>query len=111
MKPEPKGKIEAVDAASGAQIWHFNVNEALPRGMSIDGIAGSLVANNDTVFVGTYNGNIVAVNTATGVLRWAHLIDAPVPGTWAIEGNTLHVSGGQTLYAMSVSTSKPLWHL
>ncbi len=106
-----KGNIEAVDAASGAQNWHFNVNEALPRGMSIDGIAGSLAANNDTVFVGTFNGNIVAVNSATGVLRWAHLIDAPVLGTPAIEGNTLYVSGGQTLYAMVASTGKPLWHL
>ena len=106
-----KGKLEVVDAANGAQIWHFNINEALPRGMPVDGIAGSLAANENTVFVGTYNGNIVAVNTATGTLRWAHLIEAPVLGTPVVEGGTLYVSGGQTLFALLISTGKPLWHL
>lgn len=106
-----KGKIEAVNAASGAQIWHYNINEALPRGMSIDGIAGSFATSNDTIFVGTFNGNIIAIDAATGRLRWAHLIDAPVLGTPVIEGNTLYVSGGQTLYALAVSSGKPLWHL
>ncbi|MEO8971341.1 MAG: PQQ-binding-like beta-propeller repeat protein [Ktedonobacteraceae bacterium] len=106
-----KGKIEAVNAVNGAQLWHYNVNEALLHGMSIDGIASSLAANNDTVFVGTYNGNIVAVDTTTGRLRWAHVISAPVLGTPVIEGNTIYVSGGQTLYALVVSGGKPLWQL
>ncbi len=106
-----KGKIEAVNAATGAQLWHYNVNEALPHGMPIDGIAGSLACNTTTVFVGTYNGNIVAVDVASGTLRWAHGITAPVLGTPVIEGTTLYVSGGQTLYALAVSSGKPLWHL
>ncbi len=106
-----KGKIEAVNSANGAQLWHYNINEALPHGMSIDGIAGSLATNKDTVFVGTYNGDIVAVDASAGTLRWAHVINAPVLGTPVIEGNTLYVSGGQTLFALEVPNGKPLWHL
>ena len=106
-----KGKVEALDVTRGNRIWHYNVNQALPRGMSIDGIAGSLAATGDTVFVGTYNGDIVALNVATGTLRWVRTIDAPVLGTPAIEGNVLYVSGRQTLNAIGAKTGKLLWHL
>ncbi len=105
------GHLLALEATSGTLTWKYDVNSALPSGMPTDGIAGSPAATSDTVFIGTYNGNVLALNVHTGALRWAHLIDAPVLGVPAILGDTLYISGGQTMYALRTKDGAANWQL
>ncbi|HLZ21647.1 MAG TPA: PQQ-binding-like beta-propeller repeat protein [Ktedonobacterales bacterium] len=105
------GLVMALDASSGALLWRYDVNSALAQGSPTDGIAGSPAATSDLIFIGTYSGNVLALDATTGHVRWTHGIASPVLGVPVFAGDTLYVSGGQSLYALSASNGTPLWHV
>jgi polyvinyl alcohol dehydrogenase (cytochrome) len=73
--PDWAGYMYKVDAETGAVIWSHQVSE-------YDGIAGAVArtsptVDGDTVYIGDQNGgNLLALNTANGNLRWS----APLGG-------------------------------
>jgi len=105
------GLVEALNAATGTLRWRYNVNQARTRGAPQDGIGGSPAAAHGLIFIGTYGGNVLALSADSGHLRWARTIAPPVLSVPVVAGNTLYVSGGQTLYALSVANGTPAWHL
>ncbi len=105
------GRLLALNAATGALSWTYNINAALPRGMPADGIAGSAAAANGVVYIGTYDGDVIALDAITGRLQWARLVDAPILGVPVLTRDTLYVSGGQAMYALAIRSGAVRWHL
>lgn len=105
------GRVEALDATTGALRWSYNVNQALKPGSPQDGIAGTPATAGDALVIGTYSGNVLALGQGDGQLRWAHAIDAPVLDVPVVAGDTLYVSGGQAVYALSTADGSQRWRL
>lgn len=57
-----------------------------------DRIAGSAVAADGVVYVGSDDGNVYAVEAASGLQRWVHRTGGPVPGTPAVAGAHVYVT-------------------
>ncbi len=105
------GHVIALDETTGLLQWSYDVNSALPRDMSKDGIAGSPAAAGGIIFIGTFDGDILAIDGRNGRLLWSRIIAAPVLDVPVVAGGTLFVSGGQVLYALSVRHGAVGWHL
>lgn len=105
------GHVEALDATTGAPHWGYNVNQALKPGSPQDGIAGSPASAGDLLFIGTYSGNVLALGLRDGQLKWTQVIDAAVLDVPAVAGNTLYISGGQAVYALSTTDGTQRWRL
>jgi alcohol dehydrogenase (cytochrome c) len=118
---EPGTGVVALDAATGELVWRFSrdlpVNLALCCGRVNRGVA--LYGN--TVFVGTLDGYLVAINATDGTRRWViRLGDATdgysVTGAPLAVGNLVivGVGGGEFgirgfLVAYSVETGQEIW--
>ena len=72
------GKLTKLDLATGAPIWEITVT--LPSGRSelerIADIDAAPVVVGSTVYVGTYNGDLAAVDLATGDILWRRTLSS-----------------------------------
>ena len=94
----------ALDAASGAERWHF------PSPSSEQLIIGSL--GEGTVFAPSDDGNVYAIDRDTGVFRWQFGDHGPLGSPDALAAGVLYVAGGdQAVYAVDVRTGRQRWQL
>jgi outer membrane protein assembly factor BamB len=97
------GNLYGLDALTGAGPAS---NWRVPLGGAID---GALLAEQDTVYAGTADGAVHAVNIE-GTPLWSYRAGAPVNSGLAIRGGTLYAgSDDGYLHAIDVSTGKPRW--
>jgi polyvinyl alcohol dehydrogenase (cytochrome) len=92
--PDWGGYISAIRASTGAVIWQRLIS-------SYNGIAGSVsrtdpVVNGSTLVIGTQTGaDIIAINTASGAMKWMTRADAhpaaQITGSPVIDGNVVYV--------------------
>ena len=65
--------VYAVDGASGEMLWSFDPE--VPRSKSITACCGvlnrGLAAWDDLLYIGTLDGRLIAIDRATGTLRWS----------------------------------------
>src|SRR2546422_807071 len=69
---EPPGRVTALDATTGQQIWayeHHVSRESLGGEFGAAGNRGVAVLN-DKVFFGTVDARLIALSAATGTLQW-----------------------------------------
>ncbi|MCU1652868.1 MAG: PGF-pre-PGF protein [Pseudonocardia sp.] len=60
----------------------------------------------DTVYVGSYDQKVYALDAATGTERWTHTTGSRVFSSPAVVGGTVYVgSNDHTLYALDAVTS------
>jgi outer membrane protein assembly factor BamB len=73
-------------------------------------VVSSPVWRDGTLFFGSDDGNVYAVDAATGRQRWMARTDGPVPSTPALDGDRLFaLSYDGRLYALDVRTGEVLW--
>lgn len=118
------GTVMAVNKDNGDEVWEVDlhdlivINEADEEGW-FSGIfsspfpariAGGLVAAYDKVFLGTENGDLVALDAATGELVWHVQVGNEVNSDPAVgEGSVVvHTTGGQVL-SYDASTGEQNW--
>ncbi|MBV9271874.1 MAG: PQQ-binding-like beta-propeller repeat protein [Candidatus Eremiobacteraeota bacterium] len=119
------GYVYALRAQSGALRWRFRtVGEKRFRARGIHGIkpANEMMNDpfdmfisspaiwNETVFIGSGDGNIYALNAASGKVRWRFATGDVVHATPAIAGGVVYVgSWDRYFYALDAATGTLRW--
>lgn len=92
------GVVYAVDAGSGEQQWRYEDGHSNLRAPTV---------GPDAVYVGGSAG--VALDRATGDVRWEFGPSAEFFGSPTLADGTLHVEGGETLYALRPDDGSVAW--
>jgi len=119
------GTLYAVDAASGKLQWKFaTAGESRNNAPGLYGLAPSLepiadvwdfflsspVVDSDTVYFGSGDHNVYALDARTGQLRWKFLAGDVVHSSPAIADGTLYIGAWDgVLYALNAHTGTLLW--
>ena len=68
--PNPRGVIQALDAATGDLIWEYHPTSAPRAGGEGNGVQRNIAIFGDKIFGTTNNAHIVAVDARTGKAAW-----------------------------------------
>lgn len=107
------GRLRALELATGKQKWIFEPGKDLPlRGdpRAWDYFLSSPTLDGGVLFFGGGDGNIYAVDQATGALKWKYLTEARVRTTPAVSGGTVFAgSFDGAMYALDRETGSLKW--
>jgi eukaryotic-like serine/threonine-protein kinase len=101
--PSGDGTLYALNAADGSQIWTFKTERPL---------WASPVTDGKTVFFGSFDHYVYALDAESGVLRWKVELDAALvaPGALSMDGETLYIGTlGKSLYALNTANGNQRW--
>jgi eukaryotic-like serine/threonine-protein kinase len=120
------GNFYAIDAATGAQKWKFQTQgERRYAGKHLHGFqpAGELMPDpfdfflsspavvDGTVFFGSGDGNVYALNAAAGDLKWKFKTGDVVHSSPAVAAGTVFIGSWDTyFYALDAATGNEKWH-
>jgi outer membrane protein assembly factor BamB len=98
------GTLYALDL-SGHEKWHFATHAPIYGSAAVAPVAGV----GPTVFTGSYDHRLYALDAATGKQRWNRGVRGPIPGTPTIVGHTVYTSSFQTkrTTGFDVRTGRP----
>ncbi|GAB3030049.1 outer membrane protein assembly factor BamB [Bowmanella dokdonensis] len=115
------GQIKAFDKTSGKVIWEQNfalfgeqawwsgVSRLWQKGASAR-IAGGLVAAYDSLYFGTENGDVYALNAETGETRWHTKVKGEVLARPAVsDGLVIINTGAGVMFALDAETGEQQW--
>jgi len=101
------GPAHAGVAGSEAPREFKRVKWAFPTG---NRVVSSPVMNAGTIYFGSDDGNVYAVEAATGRQLWKRATKGPVPSTPAVSGNRVYVTSYDGhLYALDAKTGAVRW--
>ncbi len=111
------GHLYAVDRQTGRERWRFDLKtQGLGRRLPspdnpyYDYLQSSPVVHDGLVYVGSLNGELFAVDIATGQRKWGFGTSEAIRATPVIDGDTLYVaSWDDHLYAFDLKTHHLLW--
>jgi eukaryotic-like serine/threonine-protein kinase len=119
------GNVYAVGASDGRERWHFatggerrfvapGIHGLLPRTEPMpdpyDLLVSSPVVANETVYIGSGDHHVYALNAATGALRWAFETGNVVHASPAYDRGTIYVgSWDRYFYALDARTGRVQW--
>jgi outer membrane protein assembly factor BamB len=119
------GKLYALDAHTGGTRWKFatggerrfegkGLNGWQPKNQTIpdpfDVFLSSPVVAEGAVYFGSGDGNLYAVDTTTGELRWKYQTGDVVHASPAYANNTLYFGSWDSyFYAVNAATGKEKW--
>jgi eukaryotic-like serine/threonine-protein kinase len=119
------GNFYAVDASSGQQKWKFKtggerrytathlhgatpVTESMPDPFDFYSSSPEVVAG--VVYFGSGDGNVYALDAATGGLKWKFKTGDVVHSSPAVSNGTVFIGGWDTFfYALDAATGKEKW--
>ena len=76
----PPNDVVALDAVTGRQFWRYNHNVAPAARVCCGRVNRGVAILGNSVFMGTIDGRVVALNAKTGAVEWNVLIDRPEAG-------------------------------
>ncbi len=83
------------------QLWHYQTKSGVKSTAAIVG---------DTVYVGTKDGELLALALATGKLRWKFTAGAAISAAPCVVGSTVYVGDEDGIFhAVNRVTGKQLW--
>jgi outer membrane protein assembly factor BamB len=119
------GNIYSVDAKTGEQRWKFasegehrftarHIHGADPAAESMpdpfDLYLSSPTVVQDTVYVGSGDGNIYAIDAASGALRWKFRTGNVVHASPAVANDTVYIGSWDTFfYALNAKSGQERW--
>ncbi|WP_408635786.1 outer membrane protein assembly factor BamB [Paraneptunicella aestuarii] len=116
-----QGDVKAFDQASGKEVWSINLAEFRDEGILTgfsklwsDGIsakvAGGLTVAYQTLYLGTENGLVVALDTDTGAVKWQQKVKGEVLASPVVdEGIVVVNTGAGTMYGLDARTGEEKW--
>jgi len=73
-------------------------------------VRSSPVAVGGVIYVGSYDGNVYAIDAASGAKRWAYATGGKVSGSAAVVSNVVYIaSEAGSLYALDAATGAVKW--
>jgi eukaryotic-like serine/threonine-protein kinase len=119
------GNFYAIDAATGAKKWSFatrgerrftapGIHGAIPRTERMpdpfDVFLSSPTVVGSTVYFGSGDNNVYALDVATGALKWKFATGDVVHASPAVVDGTVYIgSWDRNLYALDAATGKERW--
>ncbi|EAQ31419.1 outer membrane protein assembly factor BamB [Idiomarina baltica] len=119
-----QGLVKAFDKESGETLWQVNLHSLIEINEGSDDswfgglfaspfparIAGGLVAQYNKLFLGTENGDVVALDTETGKLVWHAEVGNEVTSDPAVGDGmvVVHTTGGKVI-SLSADTGEQNW--
>ena len=116
-----QGLVNAYDQVSGKKVWSINFatfnEEGLSSGISklwSNGlsakIAGGISVAYETVFFGTENGEVVALDANTGEQKWITTVKGEVLAAPAIDAGIVLVNTGSGfIFALNADNGEEVW--
>ena len=90
----------ALNARTGDVIWQYVTSGSVDRD-------SDLVVGNGMLYVGSFSGQLEAVNAKTGAFVWSH--EFPARPSAAVAGGVVYVSAGYDVYALDANTGATIW--
>lgn len=119
------GNVYGIDAATGAKRWAFKtkgerrftapgIHGAIPNTERMpdpfDVFLSSPTVVNGTVYIGSGDQHVYALDAATGAVRWSFATGDVVHASPAVSRGVVYVGGwDRNLYAIDASTGKERW--
>jgi alcohol dehydrogenase (cytochrome c) len=76
----PPNDVVALDAVTGRQYWRYNHNVAPAARVCCGRVNRGLAILGNSLFMGTIDGRVLALNAKTGAVEWNVAIDRPEAG-------------------------------
>ena len=96
--------LYAMNAATGAPIWNRYIGSASGSALSAPAVVGT------SVYVGTRDGDLLALKTSTGATEWSFAAGAAIDASPAVAGGIVYVaSKNGILWAVNATTGKKVW--
>ncbi|MBL4807360.1 MAG: PQQ-binding-like beta-propeller repeat protein, partial [Rhodobacteraceae bacterium] len=103
--------VRAMSADSGGLIWSTELLPLLEKS-GADGFGGGLAIANDTLFVGSGFGEMLALSTENGAVRWRYAFDAPIRSAPTVaDGQVYFVSRDDVAHALNAATGALQWEI
>lgn len=97
--------VQAVSATTGAVIWSKLTTSIFYSSPAVSG---------SSVFIGSSNGVVYALNTANGATLWSYSTGGSIFASPVVSGGTVFIAsfvggGNSSVYALQATTGKVLW--
>jgi outer membrane protein assembly factor BamB len=92
------GTVYALDAGTGKFVWQFATSNSIyasPAAAEVPGTPPS-------VYVGSYNHQLYALDATNGHKRWRYDVGGVIPGTATVVGKTVYTSSFQTKRTLGI---------
>jgi outer membrane protein assembly factor BamB len=110
------GAMYRIDVKSGAQKWRAVIGQPVRRvpisdpTSRYDNRASAVAHDRDRLFVGTHDGRILALDAATGTIKWEHKTgDAVIATPVVASGRVFCGSMDGKIYALDATNGTRLW--
>ena len=105
------GKVFALDPAARSKGLPFPApgEWSFPDKGSAGAIYASPVVQGETVYVASYQGQLLALDGATGKAPGAIFKGGAMVGAPALSGGVLYLASGAKVYALNPLTGQPIW--
>lgn len=104
------GSNVAATNTSGTAVWNRDVRPT--RDEAGDATGGGLAVHNGTVYASVGYGVLIAMDAATGQVRWNQQLNATGSGQPTVHGNLVYVmSGDDTGWAVEADTGRVAWQI
>ena len=101
------GMVSAFDAATGRSLWSAETEPADDRSTNV---GGGISVSADTVFATTGRAEILALDAATGGVRWRTALGAPARSAATVTAERLFVGTlDNQMLGLSATDGKKLW--
>ncbi|OGO33068.1 MAG: hypothetical protein A2Z29_01980 [Chloroflexi bacterium RBG_16_56_11] len=109
------GKVYALDAATGDKLWEFTTGDkiwataAFYENTIFEGSGGQFT-NEDTLFIGSFDKKLYALNANDGTKKWEFTTGGAIITTPLVFDSTIYVgSFDRTLYALRAADGVEKW--
>ncbi len=112
------GYLYTLDAAGGGEEWRFSldggeISRRLPDPFppyEYDYLTSSPVCSGGTVYIGSANGYVYAVESATGKEKWKFKTGGKIRSTPLVHGGLAYIgSWDQHVYALDAGSGEEVW--
>jgi len=108
------GVLYALNAKTGSKLWSYPIGGCCEASAPIPAdeqhiTESSPAVADGVVYVGAWNGNVYALNAASGALLWSYATGGDISSSPAVANGVVYIGSGGPVYALNARTGVLLW--
>ncbi len=92
------GTVYALDERTGKISWYFQTKDFMYGSPAL----AQVPETPPTLYIGSYDDHLYALDARTGIERWRYDVGGPIPGTATVIGNTVYTSSFKTRKSVGI---------